>query len=71
VEDMSALVLALLRPEGRLEITSQRLLMLFRAVRGGTSGFVDMHAIQRNSVIADLETKVAGDEKYWKLSRRL
>jgi hypothetical protein len=71
VEDMNALVLALLRPEGRLVIDSERLLMLFRAIRGGANGFASMDAVQRSSVIADLETKVAGDEKYWKLSRRL
>jgi hypothetical protein len=71
VEDMNALVLAVLRPEERLEIDSQRLMMLFRAIRGGASGFASMDAVQRSFVIADLETKVAGDEKYWKLSRRL
>ena len=71
VEDMNALVLAILRPEGSLEIDSQRILMLFRAIRGGARGFASMDAVQRSAVIADLETKVAGDEKYWKLSRRL
>jgi len=65
VEDMDALVLALLRPKGRLEINILRLLMLFRAIRGGASGFSDMDADQRTAVIAELEGKVAGDKEYW------
>ena len=54
VENMNDLVLALLLPQGRLEITSQRLLMLFRAIRDSASGFVSMDAIQKNAAIAEL-----------------
>lgn len=65
VEDMNALVLALFRPEGTLEISSRRLVMLVRAIWGGASGFVAMDAVQRNAVITDLETRLARDEEYW------
>jgi len=64
-EDMDALVLTLLRPRGRLEITSPRLLMLFRAIRGGASGFVSMDAVQKAAVIAELGNKVVEDREYW------
>ena len=62
---MNALVLALLRPQGRLEIKGLRLLMLFSAIRGGASGFVSMDAVEKSAVIAQLETKVADDEEHW------
>jgi hypothetical protein len=62
---MNALVLALLRPQGRLKINSFRLSMLFRAIRGGASGFVSMDASQKAEVIAELGTKVVEDREYW------
>jgi len=65
VENLNALALALLRPKGRLEIDVLKLLMLFRAIRGGASGFSDMDADQRTAVIAELDRKVAGDKEYW------
>ena len=62
---MNALVLALLRPQGKLEITSQRLLMLFRAIRGGANGFVTMKTAQKDAVIAELQAKVTEDKEHW------
>lgn len=58
VEDMNALLLAFVRPRGRLEISSPRLLMLFRAIRGGARGFVSMGAVQKAAVMGELGTKV-------------
>ena len=62
---MNALVLTLLRPQGKLEITSQRLLMLFRAIRGGASGFVSMDTVQKDAVIAKLQSKITEDKEHW------
>jgi hypothetical protein len=64
-EDMNALVLTLLHPRGRLEVNSLRLLTLFRAIRGGASGFVSMNAVQKAAVIAELGNKVVEDREYW------
>jgi len=54
-----------LRPKGRLEINSLRLLMLFRAIRGGANGFVWMDAAQKAAAIRELATKVNEDSEYW------
>jgi hypothetical protein len=63
--DMNALALALLRPKSSLEICSERLLMLFRAIRSGARGFALMDAVRKGTLIAELETKVAEDKEYW------
>ena len=62
---MNALVLAFVRPRGRLEISSPRLLMLFRAIRGGASGFVSMDTVQKDAVIAKLQSKITEDKEHW------
>lgn len=64
-EDLNSLALATLCPKGEMEITSQGLLVLFRALLGDAGGFVAMNTVQRAAVIKELETRVDEDKKYW------